>query len=95
MDWVRAIFALSNLYLIPDSAEPLRAPELFSGEWWDRADFRARYYEGVTETIAQQTVASAEVILDAAIGGYGDGGYGDNPYGDPALVTLDFTVSTE
>ncbi len=92
LDWVRAIFSAVNLYLVPDERDPVRFPENFNKQWWDRSDFRAKYYEAVQETITQQTVASAEVILETAIGGYGDG-TGDDPYGDLTTVNIDFTVS--
>lgn len=92
LDWVRAIFSAVNLYLVPDERDPLRFPENFNKQWWDRSDFRAKYYEAVQETITQQTVATAEVIVEAAIGGFGNDGYGDNPYGNQTLVTVDFTV---
>lgn len=92
LDWVRSIFSAVNLYLVPDERDPLRFPENFNKQWWDRSDFRAKYYEAVQETITQQTVATAEVIVEAAIGGFGNDGYGDNPYGNQTLVTVDFTV---
>lgn len=92
LNWFRDIVGASNLYLVPDEADPIRAPENFNKQWWDRSDFRAKYYEAVQETITQQTVATAELILGAAIGGYGAGGFGDNPYGDPVTVTVDITV---
>jgi hypothetical protein len=92
LSWFRDIVSASNLYLVPNESDPVRAPENFNMQWWDRSDYRARYYEAVQETITQQTVASAEVILEAAIGGYGSDGYGDNPYGDQTTVTVDITV---
>jgi hypothetical protein len=92
LEWFRSIVAASNLYLVPNESDPVRAPESFNKQWWDRSDYRAKYYEAVQETITQQTVATAEVILEAAIGGYGSDGYGDNPYGDQTTVTVDITV---
>jgi hypothetical protein len=92
LQWFRDIVAASNLYLVPNESDPVRAPESFNKQWWDRSDYRAKYYEAVQETITQQTVATAEVILEAAIGGYGSDGYGDNPYGDQTTVTVDITV---
>ena len=92
LPWFRDILSASNLYLVPNDADPIGVPENFNQQWWDRSDYRAKYYEAVQETITQQTVASAEVILEAAIGGYGSDGYGDNPYGDQTTVTVDITV---
>lgn len=31
------------LYLIPDIVAPIRAPELFSGQWWERSDFEVNF----------------------------------------------------
>jgi hypothetical protein len=92
LPWFRDIVSASNLYLVPNESDPIRAPENFNQQWWDRSDYRAKYYEAVQETITQQTVATAEVILEAANGGYGSDGYGDNPYGDQTTVIVDITV---
>lgn len=92
LDWFRNIISASNLYLVPNESDPVRAPENFNQQWWDRSDYRAKYYEAVQETITQQTVATAELILEAAIGGFGSDGYGDNPYGDQTTVIVDITV---
>ena len=62
------LLALSNLYLVPALPQVIRAPELFQGQWWERADFSAEYNEGVTDTYAVQTVRISEVIVDTADG---------------------------
>lgn len=92
LPWFRDIVSASNLYLVPNESDPIGVPENFNQQWWDRSDYRAKYYEAVQETITQQTVATAEVILEAANGGYGSDGYGDNPYGDQTTVVVDITV---
>ncbi len=62
LDWAHDALALANLYLV-DSGRPRYAPELFSGQWWKRADLSARFNEAVTATIIDPTIASAEVIV--------------------------------
>lgn len=54
----------SNIYLIPDIAAPARVPETNdTGEWFERVDFSARFYEGVTEQEVVNAIGSTEVIL--------------------------------
>jgi len=38
----------NNLALVPVISAPTRAPELFDGRWWERADLTAVFYEAVT-----------------------------------------------
>jgi len=40
--------AVSNLYLMIDVPVPVRCPELFNGQWWERSDFSATFNEKVT-----------------------------------------------
>ena len=35
----------NNLYLITDVDSPVRTPEQFMGQWWERVDFYARFNE--------------------------------------------------
>lgn len=37
----------NGLYIIPDIAAPTRAPEIFGGNWWQRADMRVFFNERV------------------------------------------------
>lgn len=39
----KEIFNKNYLYLIPDIIAPTRAPELYSGRWWERSDFEASF----------------------------------------------------
>ncbi len=56
--------AVSNVYLVTDSpSTPLRVPELFQGQWWERVDFSALFNEGVIESTEEQYVISSEVIV--------------------------------
>lgn len=64
---VTAIFVESylnsfNLYTNPDIEVATRAPDLFQGRWWPRADLEAEFNEQITETTTVGTVASVEVI---------------------------------
>jgi len=67
----------SNLFPVPDPAEPMRVPELINAEWWERCDFAITMYENVTETIQDSAVTSVEVkVYD----------------GSPSDPVADFTV---
>jgi hypothetical protein len=61
MDYFNDQLNLSNLFPVPDPAEPVRAPELLNAEWWERCDFAITMYENVTETIEDGAVESVEV----------------------------------
>jgi hypothetical protein len=63
-DATRDTFAAINMYLIPDLPAPVRAPELFEGQWWERTDFSARFNELVTEYDSAQPVSGVEVIIE-------------------------------
>ena len=76
-------FADNNLYLIPDLPAPVRAPELFNSEWWERVDFFARFNELVTEYTTVESVASVEVITEVASGSTDE----------PNPIVSDITVS--
>ncbi|TGE35877.1 hypothetical protein E4K67_22435 [Desulfosporosinus fructosivorans] len=41
------ILRASNLHLVIDVPVPIRCPDLFSGQWWERSDFSAMFYEKV------------------------------------------------
>ena len=63
------ILANSNLYLIPDIVSPVRAPELFQGQWWERTDLNMRFNELVSKDLTIPYIKSAEIIIenDAAV----------------------------
>lgn len=50
---VKTTLAQNNLALVTDVMMPVRAPELFNGQWWNRATFYAEFNELV---IRQSTV---------------------------------------
>lgn len=44
----KSTLAAKNLHLILDVPPVVRVPELFNGQWWQRADLQARFNEKVT-----------------------------------------------
>jgi hypothetical protein len=58
----------ANLWLIPNSASPIRFPEKRDEQWWERADFSARFYELVTEQYPAGFITNAEVIVQDSSG---------------------------
>lgn len=51
----------NNLALITDVPMPMRAPELWGGQWWDRSDLVARFNELVIRTSTTPFIQSAPV----------------------------------
>jgi hypothetical protein len=64
-DYFTDLLAASNLYPLPDPPMPLRVPEQFNAQWWERADFWVDLYEQVTETITVGAVVQVPVEVDA------------------------------
>ena len=58
------ILANSNLYLIPDIVSPIRAPELFQGQWWERTDLNMRFNELISKDLTIPYIKSAEIIIE-------------------------------
>jgi hypothetical protein len=56
------------LYLVTDVTAPVRVPENFGAQWWERVDFSCQFNEGVTEQEVLNAVASAEVIIENSDG---------------------------
>lgn len=55
----------NELYLIPNITSPRRAPELFSGQWWERVDFEALFNERIKLESNIPYIKSAEFkIID-------------------------------
>jgi hypothetical protein len=61
-DFPHDTLAASKLYLMPDLGTPVRNPELYEGQWWERWDFAADFNEEVCESITVIRVASIPVI---------------------------------
>jgi hypothetical protein len=58
----------ANLFAVMDFPAPVRAPELFAGQWWERVDFKCQFNEAVTEAPTVNAVESVEVITETASG---------------------------
>jgi hypothetical protein len=71
-DYFTDLLGQNQLFPVSDFPEPVRAPEVFDGQWWERADMEFVLYEFVQETISRQTVASVEVIVSDADGEIAD-----------------------
>ena len=54
-------FKASNLCIIPDIAAPTRTPEYFNGQWWERADFAASFYQAIKRETETPYLVSAEI----------------------------------
>ena len=61
IDYFTDALAASNLYPLSDPPAPMRVPEQFNAQWWERADFHLDLYEQVTETIQYGVASSVEV----------------------------------
>ena len=57
------ILAQSNLYLIPDIVSPVRMPELFQGQWWERVDMSMRFNELIQRGLTIPYIKSAEITI--------------------------------
>jgi hypothetical protein len=65
MDFFNDQLNLNNLYPVSDPPEPVRAPENFNAQWWERADFHLAMYEQITENIQPGVATSVEVkVID-------------------------------
>ncbi|MFC3768364.1 hypothetical protein [Paenibacillus sp. GCM10012303] len=53
----------SNLAMILDVEAPIRTPELFGGQWWERTTFSARFNELVTRSSDVAYIESANVQI--------------------------------
>lgn len=58
----------SNLYLVTDIDEPMYAPEVDDGRWWERTSLEANFNEQITETITNPSVESVEINLNTDAG---------------------------
>lgn len=54
----------ASLYAVPDIPAPIRAPENFQGEWWERVDLSCLFYEGVSEIEIVSAIKSTEIITE-------------------------------
>lgn len=56
----------NNLFLITDVSMPVRLPELYDGQWWERTDFNATFNEMVIrrDTVPYITGTDFRIITD-------------------------------
>jgi len=57
------ILAAQSIYLIPDIRAPLRMPELFASQWWERTDLVIHFNSLVTRNSILYAIKSAEVSV--------------------------------
>jgi hypothetical protein len=57
------LLAASNLALITEVPVPMRSPELFNGQWWERTSFYARFNELVVRHSSVLYLKSADVQI--------------------------------
>lgn len=56
-------FANRNLFLITDVPMPVRLPELYNSQWWERSDFSATFNESVVRENKVPFLTSAEIKI--------------------------------
>lgn len=63
-----------------DREGPVRVPELFNGQWWDRADLTLRFYEGVKKETTIKAFGSVVIGINGLTGN------NDGSETDPVIV---------
>jgi hypothetical protein len=53
--------AENNLFLVLSIPAPIRSPELFNGQWWERAELQVTYYEQVIRYTTVPSIQSVDV----------------------------------
>jgi len=53
----------SNLHLVIDVNVPIRCPELFNGQWWERSDFSATFFETVRRQGTIPTIQGVSIQI--------------------------------
>jgi hypothetical protein len=53
----------NNLYMITEIDEPVRAPELYCNQWWERVDMSVRFNELVTRNITIPYIAEIPITM--------------------------------
>lgn len=62
---IHDLLAVDNLYMIAELPTPQRIVEEINGQWWERVDFNAEFYEYVTnKAFPVGAVAGVEVIIN-------------------------------
>jgi hypothetical protein len=53
----------NNLFLVYDRPAPTRTPELFNGQWWERSNLTAYFYEQISREYTMPIIAGASVTV--------------------------------
>jgi len=61
---VRHTLSAEQIFYIPDTIEPRRAPEPGQGQWWERGDMQLQFNELLTDTREQNAVESVDIEID-------------------------------
>ena len=64
----RETLAGHNLYPVPSSPNPVRVPEVFQGQWWERVDLRMLFNEQVVVNLTVPYLKSAEITVEEGNG---------------------------
>jgi len=59
----REVLAASNLYLVPSTPNPVRIPEIYQGQWWERVDLRMTFNERVVVNLTVPYLKSSEITV--------------------------------
>lgn len=62
-DAAQGLLRQNRMALVTDIGAPVRAPELFNAQWWDRADLFAQFNETITETSPFTPMDSAQIEI--------------------------------
>ena len=63
LDWVHDWLAPYSIYAVTEWHRPVYVPELFEGQWWQRADVELQFNELVIENIVVPSAASVNITL--------------------------------
>jgi len=50
-----------SLFFILDVQQPVRAPELYNGQWWERVDFEAKFNEHVSNFSSVSSIIEVDL----------------------------------
>ena len=59
----RNVLSKNKIYLIPDIPSPVRAPELYNDQWWERVDMTLKFNELIVRETSVVPVESVDIII--------------------------------
>jgi len=62
-DTINDLFAASNLYMVTDVDDATRVPEALMGQWWERWDVSAQFYESVIRNSTATTISDIQITI--------------------------------